>query len=246
MIEAAHTYSVVTFKAKDNPLFSEQYLRGHIKVLTDFGIQNITSNNNSWMLNPDVYCIALFTNENRMMGGIRIQLANGTYPLPIEAAIGCMDHRIYEIIDNFGMNGGVGELSGLWVDNSLKGLGIGWYLVRAAIASSNQLNFKTLIGICGDVTLTMFKSVGFNVDEAIGENGTFLYPNEHLIAYAVGLLDVVSLEGAVEYDKNIMLSLRESVQIDRIEKDKAILVKLCYNLKYFSVSKINYKKKNEF
>lgn len=245
MIDPKIKYKVFAFKAVDEPKLCEDYIRGHVKVLTDYGIENITSNNNSWTVNPDVYCLGLISENNELLGGIRIQLANGVYPLPIEDAIGDVEDRIYELVYEYGVNGGVGELSGLWVDNQLKGLGIGWYLVRAAIASSNQLNFRTLIGICGDVTLTMFRNVGFGVDKSVGKDGTFYYPNDRLIAYAVGILDTVSLKRSTEYDKDIMLSLRKHVRINRIEKDRKKEVNINYDLQYSNVSKINYRKNNE-
>lgn len=238
-------YRVFTFRAIDSPKLCEEYINGHVKILTDFGIENITSNNNSWTLNPDVYCLGLISENNELLGGIRIQLANGIDPLPIEYAIGSMENKIYNLVNQYRLNGGVGELSGLWVNNKLKGLGIGVYLVRAAIASSNQLNFKTLIGICGDVTLTMFRNVGFGVDTSIGKHGTFYYPNSLLIAYAVGILDTVTLHKSTSYDKDIMLSLRDNLRIKRVEKDRGVDVKIDYNLEYTNVSDINYRNNNE-
>ncbi len=243
MFNQEHKYNVFTFRAIDHPELCEEYIHGHIRVLLDYGIENITSNNNDWVNNPDVYCLGLKSQEGELLGGIRIQLANGVYHLPIENAIGYVEKRIYEVVEYYALNGGVGELSGLWVSNRLKGLGIGWYLVRAAIASANQLNFGTLVGICGEVTLQMFKNVGFEVDESLGNKGTFLYPNERLIAFAVGILDLTTLKSAATYDKDIMLSLRESIKINRVENDKNIDVSVFYNLKYKKISKLKYVKK---
>ena len=79
-----------------------------------------------------------------------------------------MDKGIYNRVKNYAHEGGIGELNGLWVSNKLKGRGMGPFLVRAAIAASNQLNFKTMIGICGENTLQMFKNVGFQIDDKIG------------------------------------------------------------------------------
>lgn len=229
-------FRVSGFRALDEPKLCEYYLAGHTKVLLDYGIANITSNNRVWMDNPDIYCLMIQNQDtNEMMGGIRIQLANGIYPLPVEDAIGYMDNKIYSIVENYADNGGIGELSALWVDNRLRGLGVGVYLVRAAIASASQLNFKTMTGICGDVTLKMFNNVGFITETSLGNNGQFYYPNEELIAHVVGILDAISLESAAEYDKNIMVSFRNNFTQEREECDTGKKIIIDYNLIYPNV-----------
>jgi acetyltransferase (GNAT) family protein len=229
------------YRAIDEPVLCEKYLKGHVKVLADFGITNITSNNNLWIDNPNIYCLIAEDNEtNEMVGGIRIQLADGILPLPVEEAVGYMDTRIYKMVKHYALNGGIGELSGLWIDNRLRGLGVGVYMVRAAIASSSQLNFKTMTGICGDVTLKMFNNVGFVVDKSIGNKGQFYYPNDELIAHLVGILNAVTLEHAAEYDKKIMTSLRNNGIQKRIEKDTGKQVIIDYNIKYPNIKKLIY------
>jgi ribosomal protein S18 acetylase RimI-like enzyme len=241
-----HNYKVFAFRAVDRPEICQDYIKGHIKVLADYGIKNITSNNNTWSENLDIYCLALISEENELLGGIRIQLANGISALPIEDAIGHMDENIYDIVESHALNGGVGELSGLWVDNRLKGLGIGWYMVRAAIASAKQLNFKTMIGICGDVTLKMFSNVGFVIDKKLGNDGQFYYPNEELIAHAVGILNAITLDNALKYDKEIMISLREKIILNRVETDRGIDINIKYDLKYPNIISVEYLKKQLF
>ena len=93
-------YSMFAFKAIDNPKLCNKYILGHVKVLTDYGIENITSNNNSWTLNPDVYCLGFMSDANELLGGIRIQLANDQFPLPIETAIGYTEDKIYKSREN--------------------------------------------------------------------------------------------------------------------------------------------------
>ena len=226
-------FKIRGFRTLDEPKLCEYYLEGHTKVLLDYDITNITSNNRVWMDNPDIYCLMIQNIEtDEMMGGIRIQLANGIYPLPVEDAIGYMDDKIYTIVENYANNGGIGELSALWVDNRLRGLGVGVYLVRAAIASASQLTFKTMTGICGDVTLKMFNNVGFVTETSLGNNGQFYYPNDKLIAHVVGILDAVSLESAADYDKNIMISFRSNFIQEREECDTGKKITIDYNLIY--------------
>jgi len=146
-----------------------------------------------------------------------------------------MDARIYDVVKNYAYNGGTGELSGLWVSNKLKGVGMGPYLVRAIISSANQLDFITLIGICGENTLPMFKNVGFLIDRSLGKNGGFPYPTEDLTAHVVGILNAVTLESAASFDKGIMTLLRENPIIDRTESNNKFISEINYNLLYKNV-----------
>ena len=232
-------YKIFAFRAVDEPNLCQQYVKGHLKVLTDYGIENVTSNNNTWTKNSNIYCIGLKSNnDSKLLGGIRIQLADGIHPLPVEDAIGYLDQEIYSRVQDYAINGGIGELSGLWVSNDLKGLSFGHHLVRASIASSNQLNFKTLIGICAGYSLNMFINVGFMIDRSLGNKGDFPYPNKNYLAHVVGILKTSTLKSASAFDKKIMESLRNNIIQNRYEISSKINTN--YNLKYLNVSEVNY------
>ncbi len=236
-----NSFNIWAYRAIDELELCKEYIKGHIKVLADYGISSITSNNSLWIENANMYCVvAEDSKTHELLGGIRIQLADGLLQLPVENAIGYMDNRIYNIVKNFAFNGGVGELSGLWVSNKLKGVGMGPYLVRAIIASANQLNFIKLIGICGENTLPMFKNVGFLIDHSLGKNGGFPYPTEDLTAHVVGILNAITLETAANNDKEIMTSLRQTPIIKRIETNNHFVSEINYNLIYKNVSINNY------
>jgi hypothetical protein len=236
-----HTFRMWAFRAIDEKPLCQEFIKGHVKVLADYGISSITSNNTFWIENPFMYCIVvedMITKE--LLGGIRIQIADGITPLPVEKAVGYMDARIYDVVKRFAFSGGVGELNGLWVSNKLKGVGMGPYLVRAAISSSSQLDFVTMIGICGENTLPMFKNVGFLIDHSLGKSGGFPYPSEDLTAHVVGILNAMTLESASEYDKDIMTFLRKNAITDRIESNNNFISYISYNLVFNNVTNICY------
>lgn len=236
-------FDIFVFRAIDEPELCEQYIKGHRQVLIDWGIENITSNNRNWVSNPNIYCTGLIDKKsNSLLGGIRIQIADGINSLPVERAVGYIDKEIYRLVSNLMINGGVGELSGLWVSNTLKGLSFGTYLVRASIASSIFLNFKTMIGICAQYSLKMFNDVGFVIDKTLGSNGSFKYPNENYIAHVVGILDALTLKDANHYDKNKMLSMRNKPKQEIIESEANRPIKIFYNLIYNDVENSKYLK----
>jgi hypothetical protein len=197
-----------SFQAINNPKVCELFLEGHVKVLTDYGITNITTNNKAWMEMPSVYVIvAMDENRTKVLGGIRVHVADGNQPLPLESAIGKMDPRVYDIIAEY-IDEGTGELCGLWNSKEVAGLGVSLLLIRAGISIVNQIKLNSLFTICADYTMPMVKRVGFIVEDSIGKKGDFVYPNENYIARVLRKMNAITLEAADEHDKNRILDLR--------------------------------------
>jgi hypothetical protein len=226
----ANKLTFKAFKAIDSQEMCKKYLEGHVIVLKDYGITNITSNNNDWMCHPQMYCVVALDSENELVGGIRVQVADMITPLPVEKAIGKMDDTIYEVVRNYHENGGVGELCALWISKKVAGLGVSILLTRAGISVTNQLTIKTLVGICAEYTLKMFKRVGFQVDHTLGTNGEFPYPNNTYVARVLGIMNAESLESAAEYDKERMQSLRLHPVQNYLEKETSESTLVEYNL----------------
>jgi hypothetical protein len=230
------------FRAETENATCQEYLKGHMQVLIDYNVMKITSYNQSWMTNPSVYVlIAELESTGKMVGGIRVEITKGDIPLPIETAIGNLDSSIYGLVERYGLNGGVGELCGLWNSKDVKGVGISFFLTRAAISIINQIKFKTLVGICAEYTLKMFTDVGFEIDNSLGNNGEFFYPDERYVTRALGILNAETLETANSYDKEIMINLRSNPQQIRIENGSKGQVRIKYDLVVRDVDDLEYK-----
>ncbi|MCD6012544.1 MAG: hypothetical protein K0Q79_2406 [Flavipsychrobacter sp.] len=208
---------------------SERYLAGHKKVLEDYGITNITSNNRVWLDMECVYAIVAENEEGELVGGIRVQMADGVHPLPVEKAIGHMDARIHDVVNKYADHG-VGELCALWNAKSVAGYGISVLLTMAGISITNQVGCSTLMGICGDYTLEMFKNVGFVVDKTLGIDGEFYYPKEDFIARVLGILNSKTLDTARPDYKERMINLRDNPNQHFAETGPKGLVEIDYNL----------------
>jgi hypothetical protein len=237
---------ISAFRAVNDIERCEEYLKGHMQVLIDYNVMKITSYNKSWMSNPSAY-VLIAENENtgEMIGGIRVEVAKGLYPLPIETAIGHMDPHIYDIVEDYAINGGVGELCGLWNSKSVKGVGVSFFLTRAAIAIVNQLKFKTMVGICAEYTLKMFTDVGFEINRGLGTNGEFPYPDERYITRSLGILNATTLESADPYDRERILGLRNNLVQSREEIGNKGVVEVNYDLHIRNVDTLEYNKLNE-
>jgi hypothetical protein len=180
-----------------------------------------------------MYCIiASSFDETEILGGIRLQISDDENYLPVELAIGKMDDKIYPLIKKLREDGGVGELCALWNTKKIAGVGISMLLTRAGISIVNQLNIKTLVGICADYTLKMFEQVGFVVNKSLGVNGEFLYPNENYKARVLGILNAVSLENTAEFDKARIRSMRENPIQNYVEIGSKNNIEINYNLSF--------------
>ena len=219
------------FHAASNPDLCEVYAEGHVKVLRDYGITNITSNNKEWMKLDTIYGIVVYNEDDVMVGGIRVQMANGINQLPVEKAVGHLDPRIHDIIKGY-LDVGVGELSALWNAKEVAGLGLSLLLSRAGIAMSNQFGCNIMVGICADYTMEMFRRVGFVVNTSLGSDGTFIYPNANYIARVLGILNANDLATADDEDRTRMLSIRENPIQNFVELGtRNVKIEIEYDLK---------------
>lgn len=226
-----NSFYICAFRAIDDAELCKEYIEGHVKVLTDYGITNVTSNNNLWINNPNMFCVVLMDAKTKeLLGGIRVQVSDEIFSLPVEIAISKMDDRIHSIVKSYRLDGGVGELCGLWNSKKIAGYGTSMILIRAGISITDQLNIKTLIGICAQYSLKMFQNVGFVVDKDLGNMGDFPYPNEKYTANVVGILNSNTLCTSNPLDKSRIVSIRNEPCQSFTETGPKGNVNINYNL----------------
>src|SRR5690606_12948529 len=104
---------------------------------------------------------------------------------------------------------GTGEMCGLWNSRSIAGYGIGTvFLARACITVGYLLGLKTLFVLCGEHTLRFTLQKGFVPEVRLGNQGSFYYPKEGLVATGAILEDVNDLSHAHQKEKEVLQSLR--------------------------------------
>ena len=219
------------FRAVDNVDACRKYIEGHIHVLKVYGITQITSAKIDWILNPNVYVLVVESPENNeVLAGARLQVADGKFNLPIEDAVGHHDASIYPYINGL-MEEGTGELCGLWNSRKIAGYGIGSiFLGRTSIAVADQLNIKSLVALCAPSTRQNCFKTGFLVEESLGVKGEFIYPKEDLVATSLIIPDVNELYHAEPVERDKMFVLRENRQQTILESTKRGDVYVEYNL----------------
>lgn len=197
------------FRAIDDIESCRKYVEGHIRVLKVYGITMITSAKTEWFHDPNTYVIIAESEDKKILGGARLQIAKGTYELPIEKAVKDLDKKITETVREHAKYG-TGEICGLWNSREVAGMGIGSiFLTRVGIAIADFLNLTTLFALCAPVTVANALKAGFIVKTSIGNNGTLYYPKDDLIATIVVLKDVPLLSSANPEEREQVFSLRQ-------------------------------------
>ncbi len=209
------------FRAVDDLVSCQKFVEGHMKILKVFGISMITSANIEWFMDPFTYVIIVESVENgKVFGGARIQISGGECPLPIEAAVSELDSNFQNIMKKY-EGRGTAEVCGLWNSREVAGLGIGSvFLTRTAVAVAPQLNIKTLWALCAPYTVDMAKKAGFEIATFVGNEGTFYYPKDDLLATAVIIYDTNDLGTADPEERNEIVLLRDSPQQIKQEKSR--------------------------
>lgn len=207
------------FRAIEDPETCLKFINGHRRVLSIYGIENITTNTEDWMYNPSIFVIVVESLDgDKLFGGARVQAADGIHPLPIEEATGEMDRKIYELVEHYSQFG-TGELSGLWNSKEVAGLGIGsLFPSRVAVVIAAQLGLTTMFSLCSPTTVRFNQWIGSKVLTSVGDNGTFYYPKVDLLATAVFLDDVENLSGAHVREREKMMFLRKNLKCVLPEK----------------------------
>jgi len=223
--------SINSFKAQLHPRECKDFIVEHTKVLQVFDIANITSAKTDWAFSNSCIIITIRNSaNNQMIGGGRIQLASDSLPLPIETAVGAMDNRIYEVINQHRAEG-TAEFCGLWNTRQTAKLGIGSaFLGNLIIAVAGQLNIKSLFGLAAPSTVKEGLRQGFVVQEDLGENGTFYYPKLDLVATVVKIPDLKTLEYAQIDKRKYILDLRGNPVRTIIEKPRKENLEIQYDL----------------
>lgn len=203
--------NVKVFRADKNREDCLRFVDGHHKVLESYGVTQVTSANVDWMNEPYSYIIFVEdAEENRALGGARLQMYSGTIPLPIETAIDKLDPRIYHMTSEKARFR-TGEFCGAWNSREVAGYGIGSIILgRVCVCIAERLKLGSLFALASPASLKLCQRVGFRVIRTLGINGIFYYPKEDLIATALIIEDILQLKGAHEEERNKIFAFRKN------------------------------------
>jgi len=220
------------FKSPDDVETSLRYVEGHRKVLESYGVKKVTSASVDWLHDPQTYVVLVESEDGeKIYGGGRIQIRSHEMKMPMEDAIAKIDKGIYQYVDNIGSQS-VAEFCGLFNSKEVAGYGIGSiFLGRIGVAIATQVNVQYLMALCSPATLRNCARVGFEIIRELGNNGTFYYPKEGLVATALIIKDIVNLPGANSEERERIFDLRETPNQEAIEKGPKGEMDIIYHTK---------------
>ena len=197
-----------SLQAINEPETCRKFIEGHRKVLEAYGITMITSNNAKWSEHQNTYVIVAESLDNgAVLGGVRLQIADADFNLPIVDAVGKVDSRIVDIVNS--QHGRIAEACGLWNSREIAGMGVSFFLLRAAIALAYRVQVDVLYALAAPVTVEMCQNAGFEIERNLGNDGFFNYPKLGLVATAMKIDDLKHLPNASEIDRNHVFDVRE-------------------------------------
>ncbi|MCF0040288.1 hypothetical protein [Dyadobacter fanqingshengii] len=222
---------IKAYKATEDIETSYRYIDEHRKVLEAYGVKQVTSASHDWLNDENTYVIIVESEDGeKIYGGGRIQVRNEKMKMPMEGAIAKKDERIYGYVDNLGEKK-LAEFCGLFNSKEVAGYGIGSiFLGRIGVAITSQVGVDHLLALCSPPTLRQCLRIGFEIIRDLGNNGTFYYPKEGLIATAIIVNDLYNLPHAHEEERERIMNLREHPVQYAVEKGPKGEIALHYNL----------------
>lgn len=230
------------FRAIHEPETCQKFIEGHKHVLSNFGIEMITSAKNDWIENPGVFVLVVESMDgSRVFGGMRLHFANKLFPLPLETAVGKIDPTVYDLIKTLSKNV-TGESCGLWNSREIAGYGVGSvFLSRAASALGGILNASTFFTLCAPYTVKMAEAIGMTIVKSLGNEGTFYYPKLDLVATLLIHKDLKKFPLAEKNSREMILDLINHPIKDRIEKLRKKEIEIHYQLTVPGINRENIK-----
>lgn len=237
---------ISAFRAVDERDSCTRFAEGHSNVLSAYGVTKVTSANNDWMENPDVYVCMAELPDGKAVGGIRVHVSNGSIPLPMEVAIGQVEDNVYAFMNEKAKTG-AGELCGLWNAREVAGFGLGTtYLMWAGIAITSQLKLNALYALCAEHTLKISVEKGFVIEMGLGNRGTFFYPKIDLIATSIVVRDPATLTTADAIHREKIQDLRANPHQTVTEETSRGPLKLEFDLELKKINPLPFHAKEDF
>ncbi len=195
----------------------------HARVLTDYGITNVTTNNSTWMHSPSVYCVVAENENGEMVGGARIHVTDGLEPLPAEKAVGDQDSNMAELIYSYPL-GTTGESCGWWTTRSVASLGVSVLLSRAVLVVATQINLVSMFTLCAPYSVYLAEMMGFDLA------GVFAYKSINHVSRFFHNPDITNLPLTEAANRSRIFELRDNPNQNAVEKGPKSSFEVSYKL----------------
>ena len=229
----SNTIWIHAFRPKDNLGLCHEFQCDQKRIFEkQFESGKISSLDESWMEDENVYLICAFCKEEKtLLGGFRIHIYNEAHSLPIETAIGLEEPRIYELVEELGVKGVV-ELCALWI--SSRGIKAGlkaFDLIRGVISVCHQLNIENVLSLAGPNSRRFTQYYNAIQYEDFGQEGIFYYPTPKVKCVVTNVPISNVFQKVPLFEKNILKDLFDNPRISISKADPIPCPYIQYDLK---------------
>ncbi len=217
---------ISAFRAIDYPEITENIFYEHTKRLMEYNVTGLT-NSDAWLTNPFVYCLsAIDEDRNKILGAIRIHIADLVYRMPMEYALRQFNINIQYLIKNLMQNTIVGESCGLWCtnENIVKRTNLSLKLIIFQIALCTHLNVFHFFAFASNHTINKFCKTGFTKHELFLDY--FNYPNEKYQSRVLHMIPSNLEHTNEEVKHQIFMILENPNYVETLEfEDESVIIK---------------------
>jgi hypothetical protein len=207
-----------------------QYAKEHGQVLLDAGVLESFDQDHSWCMDEDCIVVVAEHPELGMVGGCRMQLSSTGTQLPFEVHLKKYDDKLKEKTSAL-VNTNSAELCGLWVAQRFAGHGLPWYLTASAMAITIQLPVDSVFCFAAEYSMDYACRNGFIRFRDVGDQGCFPFPTPDIKSYLLVNPEPISLQFALQEERQRLVSLRLSPNQMRLEQLKGRPFEVYYSLK---------------
>jgi hypothetical protein len=202
-------FNIRLLRSVDHPDIARHYAREQADVLRNFGVTGIASANQPWQSDPNTFMfVAEDAATGDMVAGMRLDRESGRKPMPMLEALRKLSPEFNDVVNNLKPLG-LAEGCGWWVKDGYAGMGLPGALLRAGVSVAPRLGISYIFGFPHQHTKKIMSKFGFIAIDVVGENGSFMYPDDRYKSTVVEL-NTRTLHTVPKIERARMLHLRSN------------------------------------
>jgi hypothetical protein len=214
-------FVIKMMRSIDHPEVAKQFAKEQSTVLKLFGVSGVTSAQQAWQSDPNTYMfIAEDAVTHDMVAGMRLDMESDRKPIPMAEALTKISVEFSDLVNNLKPLG-LAEGCGWWVKEGYAGLGLPGILLRAGVSVSPRLGISYIFGFPHQHTKPIMSKYGFIAVDVIGENGSFVYPDNRYRSTVVEL-NTLTLHTTPKAERERIFSLRHNPVLETQEGELSL------------------------
>ncbi|WP_133259744.1 hypothetical protein [Pseudochryseolinea flava] len=221
-------FTIRMLRSVDHPGVAQQFAQEQKEVLRAFGVTGVTSAKQAWQSDPNTYMfIAEDVNSGEMVAGMRLDRESDAKPIPMSEALTKISSEFRDLVENLRPLG-LAEGCGWWVKDGYAGMGLPGILLRAGVSASPRLGINYIFGFPHQHTKPIMSKYGFIAVDVIGDNGSFVYPDDRYRSTVVEL-NTQTLHTTPRAERERIFTLRSNPELEVREGNLSLHYYLNYN-----------------